>query len=300
MKRPLHHLFPATPAVSVLRARRRLAALAASILAAPVGLAQDGESGTVFENTHLPFESLKAPPDSAFDIVMVSVGVFLLVWLSIAAFLVLAKLDSIQQLLQKRVTGAAEAERAAAERAAAADDAGGDDGAAVVEAVEALRQAVEASAGRVDAALARLPETLAVDPSGTAAVAVDLEPLRATLEGALAGLAEQQREQSRALESALDSALGAAPATPAASAPASSAPATPALLVERVRTHLTAMGYEAIEVVTPREELDGDGPAPDHLVVEARRAGSVHKGRVILEDGAIADVQLRPAHRLFP
>ena len=84
-------------------------AAAVAFVAAPAAAAQGGEPGTVFENTHLPFESLKAPPDSAFDIVMVSVGVFLLVWLSIAAFLVLAKLDSIQRLLEKRLAAAEEA-----------------------------------------------------------------------------------------------------------------------------------------------------------------------------------------------
>ena len=71
-------------------------------------------------------------------------------------------------------------------------------------------------------------------------------------------------------------------------------------MIQRVRAHLVALGYEAIEVVTPRAELEGEGAFTGALVVEARRGGTVHKGRAMLEDGVVSDVELRPAHRLFP
>ena len=253
-------------------------AAAVAFVAAPAAAAQGGEPGTVFENTHLPFESLKAPPDSAFDIVMVSVGVFLLVWLSIAAFLVLAKLDSIQRLLEKRLAAAEEAQGAAS---AAADGHG--------VALAALREALEGSTERVDGSLSAVADRIGGTPESAAAA--QAEALRSSLEEALATLAQQQRDQTRAIEAALS----------AAGAPGvAGGPESPTRLIQRVRAHLVALGYEAIEVVTPRAELEGEGAFTGALVVEARRGGTVHKGRAMLEDGVVSDVELRPAHRLFP
>lgn len=255
-------------------------ALAAAVacVAAPAAAAQGGQPGTVFENTHLPFESLKAPPDSAFDIVMVSVGVFLLVWLSIAAFLVLAKLDSIQRLLEKRLAAAEEAQGAAS---AAADRHG--------VALAALREALEESAGRMDAALGTVAGGIGVTPESSGAA--QAEALRASIEQALATLARQQRDQTRAIEAALSAAGGPGGA---------GEPEGPARLVRRVCAHLAALGYESIEIVTPRAELESERAFSGDVVVEARRGGTVHKGRAILDEGVISDVDLRPAHRLFP
>lgn len=71
-------------------------------------------------------------------------------------------------------------------------------------------------------------------------------------------------------------------------------------LTERVVTRLLAMGFERIEVLSSAEEqaalMDGEG----EMLVEARRAGSPHKGRVRIERGAIVDVQLRSAYQAFP
>lgn len=252
--------------------------IAVALIAAPAAAGQSGEPGTVFENTHLPFESLKAPPDSAFDIVMVSVGVFLLVWLSIAAFLVLAKLDSIQRLLEKRLTAADAAEGAtssAIDRQAVA--------------LVALREALEDSTGRVDGALATVADRIGGTPESAAAT--QAEELRAGLEEALANLSQQQRDQTRAIEAALS----------AAGAPAvAGGPESPARLTQRVRAHLAGLGFESIEIVTHREELESETAFSGAIVVEARRGGSVHKGRVMLEDGVVSDVELRPAHHLFP
>ncbi len=71
-------------------------------------------------------------------------------------------------------------------------------------------------------------------------------------------------------------------------------------LTERVVTRLLAMGFERIEVLSSGEEqaalMEGEG----EMLVEARRAGSPHKGRVRIEHGAIVDVQLRSAYQAFP
>ncbi len=257
---------------------RAALAAAAAFVAAPAAAAQGGEPGTVFENTHLPFESLKAPPDSAFDIVMVSVGVFLLVWLSIAAFLVLAKLDSIQRLLERRLSAAEEAGEAASTAA---------DRQSV--ALVAIREALEGSAEPVDGALSTVTDRIGGTPESAAAA--QAEALRASLEEALATLAQQQRDQTRAIEAALS----------AAGAPGvAGGPESPTRLIQRVRAHLAALGFESIEIVTPRAELETERAFSGDVVVEARRGGTVHKGRAILDEGVISDVDLRPAHRLFP
>lgn len=71
-------------------------------------------------------------------------------------------------------------------------------------------------------------------------------------------------------------------------------------LAERVTGRLISLGFERIEIVTPFEDLerivDGDG----EVVVEARRGGAPHKGRVILRDGAITDVRMRDGYEAFP
>ncbi len=67
-------------------------------------------------------------------------------------------------------------------------------------------------------------------------------------------------------------------------------------LVERAQNRLLALGFEQIEVVTPRSEIEPDGA----IVVEARRSGAVHKGEVRFQRGAVVDVTLRPSYELFP
>lgn len=71
-------------------------------------------------------------------------------------------------------------------------------------------------------------------------------------------------------------------------------------LAERITGRLLAMGFERIEILTPFDELerltDGDG----EVVVEARRAGAPHKGRVLLREGAISDVRMRDGYEAFP
>lgn len=71
-------------------------------------------------------------------------------------------------------------------------------------------------------------------------------------------------------------------------------------LADRVVTRLLALGYERVVLVTPTSELGGivrDGGA---VVVEAKRDGAACKGRVLVHDGRIADVQLQSAYSAFP
>lgn len=74
----------------------------------------------------------------------------------------------------------------------------------------------------------------------------------------------------------------------------------PVELADRVVSRLLALGYERVLLVTPNEELaafvDGDG----EIVVEARRDGAICKGRVLVRDGRITEVQVQPAYSAFP
>jgi hypothetical protein len=75
-------------------------------------------------------------------------------------------------------------------------------------------------------------------------------------------------------------------------------------LGERVTNRLLALGYERIRLVTTPEDLERLGAsgaeASGEVVVEARRGGALCKGRVLLRRGALTDVQIQPAYKLFP
>ncbi len=71
-------------------------------------------------------------------------------------------------------------------------------------------------------------------------------------------------------------------------------------LADRIVTRLLALGYERVELITPAEELSRLGTHDGDALVEARRHGAMHKGKVAICDGVIADIQLRAAYELFP
>lgn len=72
-------------------------------------------------------------------------------------------------------------------------------------------------------------------------------------------------------------------------------------LSERVTTRLLSMGFERIEVLTTQEDLEALAQSPEgEVVVEARRSGALHKGRVLVRHGSICDVRLRSSYEAFP
>ncbi|MFO1010094.1 MAG: hypothetical protein U1F29_08540 [Planctomycetota bacterium] len=71
-------------------------------------------------------------------------------------------------------------------------------------------------------------------------------------------------------------------------------------LPERIVTRLLALGYERIQFVTPVAEVQKLSAGDGEVAVEARRDGAPCKGRVVVRNGAIADLQLQSAYSIFP
>lgn len=71
-------------------------------------------------------------------------------------------------------------------------------------------------------------------------------------------------------------------------------------LADRIVTRLLALGYERVVLVTPTSELQAIALAGGSVVVEARRDGAACKGRILVQDGRIADVQIQSAYSTFP
>ncbi len=76
---------------------------------------QGPSSGSPFKDAPLPFDELKAPPDTAFDILMASLAMVLLSAIAAGIFLAVSKLGAIEALLKKE---SAKARDDAAEREA--------------------------------------------------------------------------------------------------------------------------------------------------------------------------------------
>lgn len=73
-------------------------------------------------------------------------------------------------------------------------------------------------------------------------------------------------------------------------------------LSERIVQRLLAHGYERVHLVPSLEELAATFAAEGahEVLVEARRGGVLCKGRVLVRDGAVTDVELKPAYTMFP
>jgi hypothetical protein len=69
---------------------------------------------------------------------------------------------------------------------------------------------------------------------------------------------------------------------------------------ERAINRLLAMGYERIQIVTRAEKLAELAARDGEVLVEARKEGVLHKGRVLVRSGRIANVELHPAYSIFP
>lgn len=62
---------------------------------------QGPNNGSPFTDASLPFEQLKAPPDTAFDILIASLAMLLLSMIAVGVFLGVSKLGTIEELLKK-------------------------------------------------------------------------------------------------------------------------------------------------------------------------------------------------------
>lgn len=71
-------------------------------------------------------------------------------------------------------------------------------------------------------------------------------------------------------------------------------------LGERVVNRLLALGYERVHVVTRSEKLREIVAKDGEVLVEARRQGVMHKGRVTVRSGRLADIDIHPAYSIFP
>src|SRR5690606_6729660 len=71
-------------------------------------------------------------------------------------------------------------------------------------------------------------------------------------------------------------------------------------LLERVHNRLTALGYDRIQIVGERELVELGTLGRTELPLEARKAGVIHKGRVVVDKGRVLDVQMDPPYAMFP
>jgi len=264
--------------------------------------AQGPDTGSPFVDTPLPFDALKAPPASAFEILMLSIAVFLLVPLVGAAFLGLARLRNMEEGVLKELRLL---------REALGGSTGDTEGADAELSVTAATERLEGALGEVRASIERLADR-STDATGVAS-STDRDRIIEALDRAGKAQVSATRETTERLNS-LASALREVASTSAAvsaSAPVAGASAgsgsptgaaevgVPATL-DRVHTRLAALGYTEVEVITPRDEITDELLCSGALMVEARRSGSIHKGKIALENGAVVDVQLKPGHGMFP
>ncbi len=71
-------------------------------------------------------------------------------------------------------------------------------------------------------------------------------------------------------------------------------------LPDRIRARVLAMGFQRIELLPPEQGWSHLESTGGEVLVEARRGGTPYKGRVEVRDGHLGEVQLRPAHNMFP
>ncbi len=69
---------------------------------------------------------------------------------------------------------------------------------------------------------------------------------------------------------------------------------------ERVVNRMLALGYDRVQIVTRMEKLAELVRKDGEVLVEAKRDGVLHKGRVLLRDGRIGEIEMNPAYSIFP
>ncbi|MEM9383388.1 MAG: hypothetical protein AAGB93_25830 [Planctomycetota bacterium] len=284
-----------------------LSALLLAATAAAYALPQGPDTGSPFVDAPLPIDALKAPPDTAFQVLLLSFGVFLLVPIGAAAFLALSRLRNLEETLAKELRAVREA--------VAANEGEEADALSLEAATERLERALGAVRASVEDAAERAESSAAAARSAPAAAAPDAPDMDRIVE-ALDRANEAQVEATRetvarldALARALQDVAARATAAPATTT-AAGAEAAPdartrargrvAQALDHVHARLAAMGYTEVRIVTEADLITEELVRSGELLVEARRAGGVHKGKVVLEDGAVADVRLQSGHGMFP
>lgn len=76
--------------------------------------------------------------------------------------------------------------------------------------------------------------------------------------------------------------------------------AAPEELKERITNRLLAMGYERVLVLGEHDAIQALVTDEGTVAIEAHRQGVLHKGRVHVRAGRIADVELVPSYSVFP
>lgn len=76
--------------------------------------------------------------------------------------------------------------------------------------------------------------------------------------------------------------------------------AAPESLAERVVNRLLSLGFGQIQLVTPVEEIQALNSEDGEVIVEVKRAGVLHKGRVLVRGGRLAEVEVQPSYAIFP
>lgn len=114
------------------------------------------------------------------------------------------------------------------------------------------------------------------------------------IEHVLIELRDGQRRLEDLLLRSSQAGLGA-PQAPTASAGAIG-------LSERIVQRLLAQGFERVQVVPSLEELAklAEAGGVHEVPIEARRNGVLCKGRVLVRDGVLIDVEVQPAYSMFP
>lgn len=76
--------------------------------------------------------------------------------------------------------------------------------------------------------------------------------------------------------------------------------AVPDSLSERVVNRLLSLGFSQVQLVTPIEEVQALCETDGDVVIEAKRNGVLHKGRVLVRQGRLAEVEVQPFYAIFP
>ncbi len=146
-------------------------------------------------------------------------------------------------------------------------------------------------------ALAQRLDTLEAIRTGLQALVKERSDLDLRrIEHVLIEMRDGQRRLEDAILRATQSALRGA------SHDVTEAPANPDDPGQRIIARVLAQGFDRVQLVADAAEIERllAAGGPQEVLVEARRNGVLCKGRVLLRDGAVTDVELTPAYTMFP